>query len=238
MPDEEPTLLLTRPELQSKEFLAYCEDRAGRRFSAVIAPTIKVVPVAYSFEPGDARTFIFTSSHAVRQLAPNLAGRQVATVGEATAALAKSFGADAVALGKNVEAFVSRANEIEFPAIYFRGVHISHDLQATLSADGRAVRELVVYDQIETPLSIAGQKLLTGNAEVIAPVFSARSARLLSKYRIAAPMTVLAISDSVKSAWKAGGTVLVAREPTRSGMYELVEAYIRGTHIADGGSRN
>ena len=79
MPDEEPTLLLTRPELQSKEFLAYCEDRAGRRFSAVIAPTINAVPVAYSFESGDARTFIFTSSHAVRQLAPNLAGRQVAT---------------------------------------------------------------------------------------------------------------------------------------------------------------
>lgn len=236
MLDEEPTLLLTRPEPQSREFLAYCEERAGRRFSAVVSPIIEIVPVAYTIEPADAQTLIFTSSHAVRQVASSLPGQRVVTVGEATAALARSFGADAKALGKNVEEFLASADEIEYPATYVRGVHVSHDLSALLSSEGLVMRELVVYDQVERPLSTAGRNLLSGVSKVLAPVFSARSAEILSKQQITAPTTILALSDAVKSAWKGEEATLIAHEPTRSGMFELINKHIRGAHIAARGS--
>ena len=222
MDDGQPTLLLTRPEPQSKAFLALCEKRVGHQISAVISPVIDIEPLGEPPDLDGFETVILTSGNGVRRLAADLADRTVVTVGEQTAALAREFGAEARALGQDVDDFLNRAGTIRGPALFCRGVHSRGDLAPRLAALGLEVTEAVVYDQKSRPLSPDARTLLSARTPLIAPVFSPRSAALLSRYPINAPFLVLAISDAVKTAWKSGGDIRVAEAPTQAAMCDLV----------------
>ena len=217
-----PTLLLTRPEAQSKSFLADCERRLGRRIPAVISPVMDIIPVGEPPDLNDFATIVVTSGNAVRQLGDNLEGRRVLTVGEATAALARGQGARAEALGETAEAFLERVEEVTFPAIACRGQHARCNLADRLSAKGGPTVDAVLYDQVPRPLSRAAQALLAGSSQVVVPVFSPRSAELLSRFAAAAPIIVLAISEAARTAWKGDAEFRVAERPTAESMCDLV----------------
>ena len=222
MDDPGPTLLLTRPEAQSTSFLADCERRLGRRIPTVISPVMNIIPVA---EPPDLNEFaviVAASGNAVRLLGGNLESRIVLTVGEATAALARGFGARAKALGETAETFLERIEEVTCPAIVCRGRHARCNLADRLSAQGVTTVDLVLYDQVPCPLSQAAHALLAGSSPVAAPVFSPRSAELLSCYAATAPMIVLAISNAAKAAWRGDAEFRVAKHPTAESMCDLV----------------
>ena len=222
MDDSGPTLLLTRPEAQSTSFLADCERRLGRRIPAVISPVLDIIRVA---EPPDLNAFasiVVASGNAVRQLGDTLEGRIVLTVGEATAALARGFGARAKALGETAETFLERIGDVTFPAIVCRGRHVRCNLADRLSAEGVTTVDVVLYDQVPRPLSRAGHALLAGRSPVVAPVFSPRSAELLSCYAAAAPVIVLAISTAARAAWQGDAEIRVAEHPTAESMCDLV----------------
>lgn len=227
MDDAPPTLFLTRPDAQSREFLAECEASLGRRIPAVIAPLMRIEPVGDLPDLEGVATLVVTSSHAVRRLAEEgvLRGRSVACVGEATAALAQGFGAEAVCLGRDVAGFLDRADALVAPCLYLRGRHVRMDLAAELTARGIETGEAVIYDQVAQPMSRAGESLLSGTAPVIAPVFSARSAELLSRSaQISAPLTVIAMSEAVAAAWEGDGPLVVVQEPTSAAMCAAVAA--------------
>lgn len=217
-----PTLLLTRPEPQSAAFLAEVERRAGRRVPAVISPLMRIAPVGDLPDLQGFRTIVLTSANGVQRMAPVLAGRSVVTVGDRTAALARDAGADAKALGETAEALMAHAAEIAGPALVCRGVHARAELAARLRDAGIEAAEAVVYDQIALPLTTAARALLEGKAPVVAPLFSPRSATLLSANRIAAPLTVVAMSSAVAAAWVGPGQTLVASAPTAAAMAALV----------------
>ena len=229
MDDASPTLLLTRPDPQSRAFLADCEAAIGRRISAVVAPLMQIVDVGDVPDLTDFRTVIVTSSHAVRRLgeAGFLRGQLVACVGETTALLARKYGADAIAFGLDVDGLLARASELVGPCLYVRGRHIRLDLVTALRTRGVQVEEAVVYDQVAQPLSRAGEALLSGTEEVVVPLFSARSAELLSRsLDIRAPITVIAMSNAVAAAWTGGGTLCVVAEPTSAAMCAAVAQVI------------
>ena len=221
-PGGEPTLLLTRPEAQSREFLALCEARAGRRVSCVVSPVLEIVETGEVPDLGRVRTVILTSGNAVRRLGRALAGRTVVTVGERTAALARAEGAEARCLGENIEAFLDNLGAVEGPALHAHGVHSRGDLAARAATRGLLVEEAVVYDQVALPLTRAAQSLLQGNSPVVAPLFSPRSARLLSSASIRAPLVVLAISAATRDAWTGPGSVTVAEAPTAEDLCRCV----------------
>lgn len=222
MDDPGPTLLLTRPEAQSTSFLADCERRLGRRIPTVISPVIDIIPVAEPPDLNEFATIVAASGNAVRQLGDILEGRIVLTVGEATATLARGFGARAKALGETAESFLEHVEEIGFPAIVCRGRHARCNLADRLSAQGVTTSDLVLYDQAPRPLSRAAHALLAGSLPVVAPVFSPRSAELLSRQAAAAPLIVLAISKAARAAWRGDAEFRVARHPTAESMCDLV----------------
>ena len=222
MDDPGPTLLLTRPEAQSTSFLASCERRLGQRIPAVISPVMDIIPVAGPPDLNEFATIVAASGNAVRLLGDGLEGRIVLTVGEATAALARGFGAQAKALGETAESFLERIEEVTFPAIVCRGRHARCNLAERLSAQGVTTADAVLYDQVPRPLSRAAHALLAGSAPVVAPVFSPRSARLLSCHPATAPVIVLAISGAARAAWRGDAEFRVARHPTAESMCDLV----------------
>lgn len=227
MDETRPTLLLTRPEPRSSEFLARCERALGERIPAVISPVMAIVPRDEAPPLDDYATLVVTSASALDVFGDGgLSGRRVATVGDATAARARRMGARAEALGPDIETFVANADRLAPPCLHLRGVHAAGDLAGRLNALGIAAAEAIVYDQAARPLSRAARQLLAGEGRVVAPVFSARSATLLAHAApIRAPVDVVAMSETVAAAWTGPGHVIVADAPT-------VEAMCAGTIAA------
>ncbi len=169
-------------------------------------------------------TLIFTSGNGVRSAlaSASLAARSVLTVGETTAELARASGADAKALGEDIESFLANAGHIGGRVLYCRGVHSRGELAQRLREAGADIEEAILYDQVSKRPSTAAQRLLSGSAPVVAPVFSPRTARLLSGFApITAPFTVIAMSPAVAKAWNGPGDVRVSPEPTSAAMCEL-----------------
>lgn len=194
----------------------------ARRLPVVISPLMRIEPTGDVPDFDKYKTIILTSGNGVQRLGPALADRHVATVGRRTAELAREQGADASALGENVEEFLTAASDLISPALFCRGVHSRGDLANRLTDMGHSVDEAVLYEQVSVPLSNAARMLLTGDAPVVLPVFSPRTAKLLSSNRITAPTVVLAISSATASAWNASGKMHIAESPDAKAMRALV----------------
>lgn len=218
MQDKQPTLLLTRPKPQSFEFLALCETLAGRRLPVVVSPIIAIETRAEHPDLSVFATLIFTSANAVAAVVDDLRGRTVVTVGAKTCEVALQAGANAKCLGEDVNALIANANLIGGPALHCRGAHVRGDLAESLSAKGIRVDEVIVYDQVSQPLNQAAQTLLQGDGCVVAPLFSPRSAQLLSQNAIAADMQIIAMSAAVAEAWTGPGAKEIAAAPTAAEM--------------------
>lgn len=223
MADQRPVLVLSRPERQSREFLAACKARVKRDIDAVISPVMKIEATPHAIDPERFSTFIVTSRNALDHVGVPLRDRVVVTVGERTAEQARKLGAKAVCLGENVDAFIENASGVAAPALHLRGVHGRGDLAARLTTGGLPTEECIVYDQVEQPLSDEALSALAGGHAVV-PVFSPRSAALVSRHTVHPETRVLAISPSAAAAWSGPGAVTVSASPDRDGMLELVAA--------------
>jgi uroporphyrinogen-III synthase len=220
----EPTLLLTRPEPQSNVFLRQCEKILGRTVPYVISPLFQIEILGPAPNLDRFASLIFTSGNGVRSalVSGSLNGRAVFTVGEKTAILAKSSGAEATSLGENVEQFLASADRVKGPALYCRGKHTRGNLAERLIERNIKVEEAILYDQVSRPLTFQAQELLSGDAPVVAPIFSPRTAAILGKTNnIRCPLTIVAMSNAVAEAWPHNNTVFVANSPTSKAMADL-----------------
>lgn len=216
-------LLLTRPEAQSRSFLADLEARLGYTPPIIISPILKISAVGDAVDLDLYQTLIVTSGNAVMVLGGALAGRKVVTVGERTASMAQSVGADAQCLGDTVDALAARLREVEGPALYLRGRHSRGDLIGAGRAAGLSIDECIVYDQIEVPLTAEAQAAMK-RGHAILPLFSPRSAALLSAYECHSSTKAIAMSPAVARAWTASTEVQIAARPDRAAMLDLVTA--------------
>ena len=209
------TLLLIRPQAQSDAFLAQCREALGRDLPAIVSPILHIEPVGGMPDLAPYETVIVTSGNAVERL-PQGNGQRVVTVGERTADLAASKGYDAVCLGQTVDDFLTRRAEVMPPALYLRGRHTRVDLAGKLNDMAIETAEQVVYDQQEQPLTASAENLLA-SGEAIVPVFSPRTARLLSAYHVHEATEVFLISQATAEAWSAAGQTRIAERPRCSG---------------------
>ena len=230
------TVLMTRPERQSSEFIARCEREFGERISAVISPVFRIEDVGEIPPLDEFRTLIFTSGHAVRRLgiAGELKGRRVATVGQATAELAREFGASAKAYGDDIETFLANFGGLADPCLHLRGRHSRGNLAARLTELRRMTGEAIIYDQIAIPLSREAQNLITGSKPIIAPLFSPRSAELLAKFiRRHRFVKIIAMSEAVADASGSGHDVKIAEQPTIEAMCGATVAMLRQASLVE-----
>ncbi|MEM7717621.1 MAG: uroporphyrinogen-III synthase [Pseudomonadota bacterium] len=230
MADLKSVLVLTRPETQSLSFMEDLNRELGYEVPAIIAPVLRIDRVPFTVEFSSYRTIIISSRNALTDLVGRLSGLNVRTIGEATAAAARDLGAQAVCLGVDIEDFLTRADQVEPPALHLHGRHTRGDLVGRLRESGISAKGCIVYDQVSQQLAPnACAALAQGTA--IVPVFSPRSAALVAAHPVHADTRVLAISEAAASAWNAPGRVTVALRPDRAAMVELVVYTVSSGHL-------
>ena len=221
-----PTLVLTRPEAQSRAMAAEFADSAR----VVNAPVMHISGAGARVDLSGYGGVILTSANAV-DFAPALDGIRVYCVGNRTADAARARGAEIVLVAQDADALV-RECESPGPLIHLRGEHARGDVAKRLSLAGIETHEAVIYRQQARPLSKEARALIEGEARVILPLFSPRSARLVGEQveRVGPQVAAIAMSPAVASAWEAatGRSAEVCAEPTGQEMRARISAKLRG----------
>ena len=228
-----PLLLLTRPQAQSERFLSQLNSAAW----SVISPILDIKATGKQIDPRSFSAIILTSANGLIGVDADLADMPCFAVGDTTAEEARLRGLSVISAGGTADDLVKLicAHDPQGPLLFLRGEHSRGDVATRLAEAGIDVQETVTYRQIEHPLSTEAKAALEQAQNVVIPVFSPRSARLLSQALAKLPMnaqlTMIAMSDAVAEAWgsRSKAEVLVVDEPTAQAMAEAVRAALKST---------
>ncbi len=197
-----PVLILTRPIEASRRFLGEVEAVLGRPVTHIISPVMKVVPMAVDDLPEPLGGVVFSSENGVRQ-AERLSLPQGLTawcVGDRTAQVADAAGFRARSAQGDAEALIAMicAARPEGPLIHLHGEHTRGDVADRLTAAGVPCGSLAIYAQVPTRLTPEARAALSGDKPVILPLFSPRSATILTGVGgMTARLHVIAMSKAV-----------------------------------------
>jgi uroporphyrinogen-III synthase len=233
VPDPRPTLLLIRPELQSRRFAdEFCTD-FGADWPIVVSPLLEIVIIAAPIPA--AREIIFTSENAVGPFVAHspAAQRRAWCVGPRTARAAADAGFQVRVGPGNAEGLLPLILA-ERPAgrlLYVRGRHAASDLENALISAGIEAESVVVYEQearVPTPEAAA---LLCSDAPVLVPLFSPRSARLFAQAATdaQAELRIAAISAAAAEPVRAlrNARIIVAAHPDSDGVLAVLKQLAR-----------
>lgn len=220
-----PTLIMTRPKAQSVSFADEIVARWDGPLRIIHAPLIEIVIQDTSSSHADA--VIFTSANGVaaaRQFGlPK--GLPAWCVGPRTAQVARLAGFAPIEGPGTADGLVERIIDAKPTGslAHIRGTHTRGDVSARLNAVGVSCADIVAYDQHEIDLSSEARDALAGEGPVIFPLFSPRTAAILTKQGpFAAPVAVIAISEAVQNALDPAYAkrVVVAQKPDAAAMIE------------------
>lgn len=227
-PDPAPVLLLTRPEPASRRFAA---EAAHLGLETTVSPVLRIAPVAHDgARLARARGLVFTSVHAVQAAGAGPEwgrGRPAICVGPATAGAARAAGFQVTEGPGDAARMLPLLAGLGEGWLHPHGAHVARRLP---------VPGMVVYDQLPLALSADARQLLAGRAPVIVPLFSPRSARLLSAEAekaqaetmqagaVPAPLWLVPISPAAGAEWHAAQALrVVAAEPDATGILHAIE---------------
>ncbi|WP_035249584.1 uroporphyrinogen-III synthase [Actibacterium atlanticum] len=211
-----PTLLLIRPTKGAQAFARECAA-LWPDLPIVRSPIMRIESHGAQVQPPGS--VILSSASAVPQIAVPNGSRQIAAycVGPRTAKAAHAAGIKVALTAPDADALIAEilCNPPNEPLLHLRGEHSRGDICQRLNKGGQPCTELVVYRQVSQALTDPARELLSGATPVILPLFSPRSAQLLSleSTHIHAPMWIAALSSAVYEAW-AGPADRVALAPT------------------------
>jgi uroporphyrinogen-III synthase len=212
-----PTLLLTRPEADSRRLAAMVPE-----LPAVISPILRIVPVEHdAARLASAAALVFTSVHAIPSAGPGN-GRTAFCVGPRSAAVAREAGFEVIEGPGDAEGLAPLIAASGLAALHPRGVHVARPMP---------VEGVIVYDQQACALSQQAQELLGQRDPVVVPLLSARSAGLLSQAAAAAtaPLWLAAIAPGVLSAWTGPmARSATARHPDAPGVVATIRRLVSG----------
>ena len=225
---QRPTLLLTRPQNDAQAFAqeVLSHQPAAQIF---ISPVLTITPIGTLPDLSAYAAVVFTSRHAVACFvhAPIPKKMTCFAVGEATAEVAKKLGFSVINSAGAAQDLILLVQKTEAagPLIHPHGQHARGQIATTLTKKGIPCAECVIYDQIETPLSIQARALLTQPQALLVPVFSPRSARLLQRYGpLPNGSEIIAISQTVAACFSTQPHIktTVACHPNRGAMLKAV----------------
>lgn len=223
-------IVLTRPLPAAQRFARLLRVRGMTR-PILYAPVLEIEHTGRGPLPDG--TLVFTSENGVRAGAAMgpLAGRRVICVGARTAAVARGFGAEASALGGNVQALAEALIAgSSGPVTHLHGAEVTGDLATTLRAAGLLAEAREIYRQTPRPLGDAARAALLSDRRTVLPLFSARSAEWVARdlgTRPRATITV-ALSAQVRESWPWSDAALVARKTDIGGMCDAVLQAVAG----------
>jgi uroporphyrinogen-III synthase len=220
-----PVLILTRPAPQAEAFAAEVATRWAGAVRIILSPLLQIVPVSITADLTGVKGVIFTSAHGVAaSLTADLPrGLTAWCVGEKTAQLAAEAGYDAVAGPSDgarlADKIISRRPP--GPLVHLHGFHTRGSISEWLTNAGIGCIDVIAYDQIAQSLTDEAFDALHGNAPVILPLFSPRTATILdSQSPFSAPVHLIVMSTAVQGAAAAIGvrSLTVAATPDADAM--------------------
>jgi uroporphyrinogen-III synthase len=225
-----PTILLTRPEAQSRELATRLKAQID--VPILVSPILEIVPVSFTL-PVTPRFLILTSAHAAEGArSAGLSGLPAFCVGDRTAEAAAAAGLLPRSAGGDADALLALLKDAQpdGPGLYLRGRHAASDLEKDLAQAGIDTHSVVAYDQLPRPLSPEARAALHGTVPVILPVFSPRSARLLAAEAegATAPLDLIPISANAAAAWNGRpASITIAAAPDGPSMEHAIVARAR-----------
>lgn len=211
-----PVILLTRPLDAARRFVAEA-SHLGLDF--VIAPLMGIAAIDHdSARLHAARRLVLTSVHAVPAAGPG-AGRFAYCVGPATAEAARKAGFEVIeGPGDAVRLAPMIAGQTDL--LHPHGLHVTA---------GLPVEGMVVYDQPDQDLPLAGREALQKDQTILWPLFSPRSARLgakaWQKWGGQARIIPLAISEAAAKAWGPWpDAITIATQPDAQGLIGAIQS--------------
>ncbi len=234
-----PTLILIRPEPQSRKFADDFRARFGADWPVILSPLteIRFRDATIPLEGCDA--IVFTSGNAVAAFARLCPRRDLPAlcVGARTAEIAQAAGfdtrtgpGDAAALSAWI-ADESHPRRIAYP----RGEEVAFDLERSLVSAGIETVSAVVYAQAARPADVPLRRALARPEPLLLPLFSPASARraVAEMAGAQAPLLVAAMSARVAEAARplAPAAIRISGQPDTGAMLDALAAL-----IAAGGS--
>jgi uroporphyrinogen-III synthase len=219
-----PTLVLTRPEAQSRALASALDGKAR----IIVAPIMEIVCAETLPDLGPYAGFILTSANAVRCGLP-LTGKRVFCVGASTAAAAREAGAEIATVAQDADELVDRVTG-PGPLLHLRGAHARGAVARRLTEAGTQTGEAIVYAQAACALTDAARRAIEGGEAAVLPLFSPRSARLVgATVRPGPALHAIAMSPAVARAWteSTGGEAEICAAPTGDAMLGRIVAALR-----------
>lgn len=221
-----PTLVLTRPEAQSRAIAA----ALGGDARVVISPVMRIVAGDEAPDLSCYRGVILTSANAVR-FVPDLSGMRIYCVGERTAEAAMRAGGEIALVAQDADTLIAQ-NPGPGPLIHLHGEHTRGDVAKRLNLAGIETDEVMVYRQEALPLSDEAKALIEGDTPVVLPLYSPRSARLVASgvTRIGAQVQAIAMSLVAADTWRqeTGSDAEFLTTPSGKEMLTRIVAKLRG----------
>ena len=237
-----PTLLLTRPERQSRRFATEFLRAFPSLAEVVISPLTELVFRDTVPDLAGVTGLVFTSETGVAAWCRVNPRRDlpVWAVGPHTARVLTDAGFPAPRIGPGDARGLATAIRSERPAgrlLVVRGNETAFPLAQDLASAGIDTVEAILYDQRPLALNEAALAVLRGDGPVVLPVFSPRGGRILSgELNRIAPgrpgLTAVAISRAAAEALSPAfsGRVIVATSPDAEGMTDATVAAFGPDH--------
>lgn len=234
-----PTLLLTRAEAQNDSLVQSLHAPGAADLRIVVSPLIQIADLNAPMPDlggRPCRGLIFTSANSIpwAKAQSGLAGLPAFCVGDRTAAAARAAGFEARQAGKDAAELLATVQRLRPPGplILPHGVHTRGAVAETLNSAGIETIPVTVYDQVACALTAEAVAALQGDAMVIAPVYSPRTAALLRAALAAidrrAPLALIAISPAAAEPLGelSNAGMELAQRPDGSAMRDAVAARI------------
>lgn len=237
MPSTRPVLLLTRPRSGSEAFLNALPQDAQDHVECIISPLMEIEMTGTLPDIGAFDGVIFTSANGVeafRKHGGRAKSQRAIAVGDQTAQAADALGFRTLTAGGNAERLIAFVKEqgLIGPLLHIRGQIAVGDIAKNLTDASVPTKEAVLYQQVLQPLNAEATAALSQDRQVIAPLFSPRTARHLvaespdgARYDVAAISR--AVADEVPEDVRR--TCRIAEHPNRDAMLRLVTEMIAET---------
>ena len=229
---EPATLLLTRPRAASERLLRALEAALGAPVPAILSPAMEIVAIGPAPDLAGAAALVFTSANGVR-FAGDLGGRGAYVVGARTAEAVRAVGGEVLHQSPDSAALLDHltAHPPQGALLWLRGRHARGDIAGRLAAAGIPATEAILYDQRALALSREMLAALQGERRAILPLYSPRSAALVSGAveRCGRGLHTIALSPAVARAWRqaGGGECETCAQPEGAEMQRRILAALR-----------
>ncbi|SLN12297.1 uroporphyrinogen-III synthase [Aquimixticola soesokkakensis] len=238
MTDSRPLVLVTRPAPQAQRF-GRALRAVSQNFEVLEAPVMKIVPVLPQNAPMGQFDVILTSAHAVFAAARLAPEGTAWCVGARTAQAARAAGLRAVDCGGTAQALVTYLRTHQRgPCLYLHGEHRAVDIAEQLNSAAIETHDVMCYRQIALDWPKEVTQRIKAAHPLVLPLFSARSAQLVSaRMPDGVPIALVSLSQSVDAAWRGPAPIarFVAGAPTQDSLIATLMSPAVGTLLEGGG---